>query len=113
MSFTKLSMVSLPRSIAWSFSTFFTYSLLDTLSIQGASQFFKKYSRHGFLGSLSQILILNSFLKSPTVRYFELPRTKGPYTLPFGPDITPIRFLRATRRRGNFSSVILRYVYLC
>jgi hypothetical protein len=53
--------------------------------MHGASQFLMKNSKHGFLGSLPQILILNSFLKKPMVRNFELPRTKGPYILPFGP----------------------------
>jgi hypothetical protein len=53
--------------------------------MHGASQFLIKYSKQGFLGNLLQILILNNFLRKPMARNFELPRTKGPYTLPLGP----------------------------
>src|SRR5690349_15965187 len=105
-------MLLLPRRILWSVSTLFMYSALVTLLIHGASQFLRKYSRQGLLGNLSQILILNNFLNSPTVRNFELPRTKGPYTFPFGPEISPFLLRLATSSRGYVSSVIFRYEYL-
>src|SRR5947209_2912482 len=106
-------MLLLPRRILWSVSTLFMYSSLVTLFIHGASQFLRKYSRQGFFGNLLQILILNNFLSNPTARNFELPRTKGPYTFPFGPYISPFLLRLATSIRGKVSSVIFRYVYLC